>query len=329
MKKSFTPLNLDAPLALDRGIGLNTPGLICAANESRFTSAHYSTGLTGYLVGWRDPENLDQLIQDLFPEIPSARRFEFKSAVNAEQFLADTDDIRESGSPFKRVERQGTTVLGKTVNKGLTVTVDHDEVDELDGAWQQMYVAWLTQRLLRSEIRRGLAIVDAAATNVGKVWGANSNPDGDLRAQLKAGADQCGIRANQLVLGEAAWDLRMDVYEPANTPYAARAAAMDEAALAKKLMVDRCIVVKARYQSTATAKQALVPSVAYSYLAYPGAMKDDPTNVKRFTSKARGGQRFGVYVVEHEKTTEISVEHYSSVLAATTLGIRKTTATAT
>ena len=57
----------------------------------------------------------------------------------------------------------------------------------------------------------------------------------------------------------------------------------------------------------------------------PGVSKDDPTNVKRFVTPARGG-KFGVYVVEHEKFTDISVEMYSNIVVTSTLGIRKITA---
>jgi len=321
-------LNFDMPLGRDLGVGNNPSGLICAANEARFESTHYSKGLSGYTVGWRDPENIDTILDELLPSIPSGRRIEFKRATNSEQFLSEADDLRAINAMFKRVEMQGDTVLSKTLNKGLTVRVDHDEIDESDGDWQQMYVAWLTQRLLRNDLRRGISIVDAASTNVAKVWGAGSNPDGDLRGMLTLGANATGMRPNQVAIGEAAWDLRLDVYEPANTPYASRAAGMTQEDLARKLLVDRVSIVKARYQSSASAKTAIVPSVAYSYLAYPGAMKNDPTNVKRFLSKARNGLRFGVYITPYEKFTDISVEHYSNILAATTLGIRKITLTA-
>jgi hypothetical protein len=204
-------VNFDIPLGRDLGEGNNPSGLICAANEARFESTHYSKGLSGYTVGWRDPENLDALLDDLFPQISSGRRIEFKRATNADQFLSETDDVRAINAMFKRVETQGDTVLAKTLNKGLTVRVDHDEIDEADGDWQQMYVAWLTQRLLRNDFRRGIALIDAAATNVAKVWGANSNPDGDLRGMLKLGADATGMRPNTVMIGEACWDLRLDV----------------------------------------------------------------------------------------------------------------------
>ena len=325
MSKRLTPaLDLDAPIGIDAGPNANPCGVICAANESRFTSAHYSEPLTGYTVGWKDPENLDALLQSLFPEIPSGRRFEFKSANNADEWQSESDDSRAIGAAFKRVDRRGSTVLGKTENRGLTVRVDHDEIDDIEGDWRERYVQWLLRRLTRNRLRRGIALIDAAAVNANRTW-TGANPDGLLRASLKLGADATGIRPNIVVFGESAWDLRLDVYEPANTPYAARAASMTPEDLARKLMVDRVEVVKARYQSTATAKASIVGNAVYAYFAEQGQMKDDPSNVKRFVSSARGGSRSGVYVQEYEKFTDISVEYYESILAASTLGIRKDT----
>lgn len=325
MKKELllTGVN-NAPLHADLGVNANPVGVICAANEARFTSTHYSEPLTAYTVGWRDPENLDQLIEDLFPSVQVGRRFEFKSAVNAEAFLSEADDIRAIGSTFKRVEYKGSSVNEKTLNKGLTVRVDHDE--ELGDGWREFYVQMLMQRLLRNDLRRGITLVDAASTNAAKTWSSGTpNPDGDVRAALKAGADASGVRGNVVAFGEAAFDLRLDAYEIANTPYAGRAASMTLEELARKLMVDQVRVVKARYQSSASAKTAVLASVLYTYLALKGVTKDDPTNVKRFFTPARGG-RFGVYVQEHEKFTDISVEHYSNIVITSTLGVRKITA---
>jgi hypothetical protein len=59
------------------------------------------------------------------------RRFEWKKAVNAEEFYSETfDDARSIGGDFKKVEFKGTSVNDKTLNKGLTIIVDIDEVAE-------------------------------------------------------------------------------------------------------------------------------------------------------------------------------------------------------
>jgi hypothetical protein len=93
-------------------------------------------------------------------------------------------------------------------------------------------------------------------------------------------------------------------------------------------MVDLVAVMKARYQSAAAAKTAVIPSVVYAYLALKGVSKDDPTNVKRFVTPTDAG-RMKAYVEEHAKFTDISLEHYSNTVITSTLGIRKITGTAT
>lgn len=310
----------------DRGSG-NQPNLIYAVNEARFTSTAYSQQLTGYTVGWRDPESLDVLLERFFPSITVGRRFEFKSADNSEAFLSEDDDARAINSPFKRVEAKGTTVLGKTINRGLTTRVDHDEAFGDD--WKERKVAWLLQRLFRNEFRRCWALLDAAATNAGVTWtvAANANPDKDIRDALRAATDISGVRPNIVAYGESAADYRLDTYEGLNTPYAGRAAGMTRAEQAVKYMVDIVDVVKARYQSGLTAKSQIVANVVYLYLASQGLDKDDASNFKRFLSPTMSGQRFSVYIEEHPKFTDISVEHYSAPTVTSTLGILKRTVT--
>jgi hypothetical protein len=329
MKSNLSQLVADpsfAPLGKDEGSGRNTPGLICAANEARFTSSNYSEPLTAYTVGWKDPEDLGALLERLFPTIQVGRRFEFKKANNAEAFLSEVDDIRAIGAPFKRVEYTGTTVNEKTINKGLTIRVDHDDV--VGDGWRELTVQRLMQRLFRNELRRGIALIDAAATNTARIFATTTNPDAMIRDDLFDATGVSGIRPNVVVYGEAAWDLRADAYEGQDTPYAGRAAAMTPEELARKLMVDVVEIVKARYQSSASAKTAIVPSVVYSYLAQQGLSKDDPSNVKRFVTPTDAG-RTKVYVEEHSKFTDISVEHYSNIVVTSSgASIRKSTATA-
>lgn len=323
MKTKIHPpqiIDFDSPLGEDRGLGLNPAGLVCAANEARFTAGHYSEQLTGYTVGWRDPENIDQILQKLFPEVMVGRRFDFKKANNAEAFLSETDDLRPIGSPFKRVEYTGTSATGKTFNRGLTLAIDHDEHDDLEAAVTRS-VDFLLQRLKRNSLRRGFALLDTLDTALGnKAFTVATNPDGEIRAMAKAAADVTGVYPNVFALGELAWHYRLDAYEaPARVNGQNRANFTPEQ-LAAYLMADVVQIVKARYQSTATAKAAILSARIYAYLAIQGAGKDDPSAVKRFTSGARGGQKFGVYRVDHEKTTDVSVECYENI-AGTGIGV--------
>ena len=236
----------------DPGQGL-TSGIIYAANEARFTSANYSEPLTAYTVGWKDPENLEALLATVAPEVMVGRRFEFKKAANAEAFLSETDDIRAIGSPFKRVEYTGSSVNEKTHNKGLTIRIDHD--DTVGDGWREQAVDRLRMRLLRNDLRRALALLTASANNQARTWTSGSpNPDGNCRTELTAAADISGIRPNTVLFSEAAWDARVGAYEASTAPAAARKAAMTYTELAAHLLVDTCLPVKARYQSTLTAK---------------------------------------------------------------------------
>ncbi len=311
----------EMPLGEDRGFGLNQPGLICAANEARFTASHYSEPLTALTIGWRDPENIDAILARLFPEILVGRRFEFKSAINAQAFLSETDDLRPIGSPFKKVEYTGTSTSSKTHNRGLTICIDHDECDDLE-AEVALAIGRLQQRLRRNSLRRGLAILDANDVAVGaKVWSASTNPDGDLRAMAIASANVCGLLPNVFAISEAAWHLRLDAYEAGATrTNAGSRSTLTTAQLAQYLAADVVEIVKARYQSTATAKAVVLPLLVFAYSAYPGQSKDEPSAVKRFVSAGRNG-RNAVYRRDEDKYTEVSVEHYENIVA-TGIGIQ-------
>ncbi|WP_269540148.1 hypothetical protein [Cerasicoccus fimbriatus] len=302
-----------------------TPNEILAANESRFNAAHFSEALTAFTTGWKDPENLAALLDFVAPSVPVGRRFEFKKADNAEAFFSETDDVRAIGSAFKRVEYSGETVQAKTLNKGLTVRVDHDEITTDD--WEERTVQILLQRLWRNELRRAITALDTAATNANKVWDGSSNPDGDLRAMLIAAADESGVRPNRLILGEGAWDLRASAYEGQDNAGANAGASYTLDQLAKKLFLEDARVFSSRYQSSASAKSAIVGNAVYAFFGQQALSKDEPSNLKRFVTPTDGGD-FRVYREDHAKFTDITVEHYSSVIATSGLGVRKLTVSA-
>ena len=161
---------------------------ITTANENRFSAGNYSEALTAFTVGWTDPENTSKLLDFIAPPIAVGRRFEFKKSDNAQAFYSESDDVRAVGAEFKRVSYSGESVNEKTINKGLTIRVDHDEVAGDD--WQERYVQMLLQRLLRNELRRAVAAIDAiaAADESPKAWDADSNPDADIREMLMLAA---------------------------------------------------------------------------------------------------------------------------------------------
>jgi hypothetical protein len=303
--------------------GHQSPGVVCAANEGRFDAAHLSEPLTAFTVGWRDPENLRSLLDFLAPSVRVGRRFEFKRADNAEAFLSETDDVRAIGSAFKRVDYVGESVNAKTFNKGLTIRVDHDE--EVGDDWQERYVQMLVQRLLRNEVRRAITALDSQDVSESKTWtwssGTYPNPDGDLRTALATGASLAGVRPNRVIYGEGAWDLRSSAYYMQATAGAFQAAGQTPDELAKRLFVDGVRVMSARY-TNGSSRDLVLGNYVYAYYAQDGAMKDEPSNIKRFVTPA-GGSDMRVYVETNSKFTDITVEHYSAIVVTSTLGIRR------
>lgn len=318
-----------AGLPRDPGQG-HIPGQIYSvANDSRFTETYFSEPLTTYAVGWRDPENIEETLNRIAPEVQVARRFAFKKATNAEEFLSETvDDVRAIGADFKRVEYTGTEVQAKTQNKGLMVVVDLDNV-QAGTPWEQQYVARLLRRLLRNELRRAIAGLSAAATNTNKTWNSSADPDQDVSGDLITAANASGIRPNRVLYGDTSWNTRRTSYRAQNNAGGYASASLTPDELAQYLNVDRVIVSRERYQSGASAKTEVVANKVLMYYADDMAGTEDPSNIKRFVtlhSAEQGGGRVRVY--RHQlssKLVAITVEHYSQIVVTSTLGIRQFT----
>jgi hypothetical protein len=307
---------------LPRDDGFQDCGLVCAANEARFTAANYSEPLTAFTVGWRDSEKIEELLNFVAPVVPVSRRFEFKVADNSEPFLSETDDIRSIGSAFKRVEFTGTSVTSKTYNKGLTIRVDHDDVAGED--WRERYVQLLLQRLYRNELRRAISALsgDDPQTYIWSNATGTPNPDADIRGELEAASSETGVRPNRIIFGEGAWDIRSDAYDHQNNAGANRAAGLSLEELARKLFVDEIRVMRARYQDESS-KTAILGNNIYAFFTKNEIMKDEPANIKRFVTPVDGGSTFRVYIDEHSKFSDITVEHYSNIVITSSSGIRR------
>lgn len=308
---------------LGRDDGHQACGLVCLANEARFTSAHFSEPLTAYAVGWRDPANLEAELDAVFPRVEVPRRFEFKAANNAQEFLSETDEVRAIGSSFKRLDFTGTSVNQKTLNKGLTIRMDRDEMMPGD---EERAVGRLRARLLRNDLRRGygLLVTAAAGANTAKTWDATAgkDPDQDVLVDLITGADARGIGSNLVVYGETAWQKRMLAHRAQNSAGGFASAQLTPEALAGLLGIDRVVVSKSRYQASASAKGKVIGG-AYVLMLYAelAAGLDDPSNVKRFVTPTESGP-VRVYRQEYDKYIDVSVEHYSNIVVTSTLGIR-------
>lgn len=309
-------IGVATPVADDRQVC----GEIYLANEARFTATNFSEPLTAYAVGWDDPSNILETLDLLFPAVQVSRRFEFKKTAKAASFLSESDDIRAIGSPFKRVEYKGSSVNEKTFNKGLTIRLDHD--DRMAGD-QEQAVSRLMQRLHRNDLRRGVALIIAAATNTAKTWDttANKNPDMDVLQDLDTGGDTRGLDSNMVVYGRGAWIKRVLSYEAQDLAGQGGHARMSMADVAAWLGADVVTQVKERYASTATAKTKVLGSYVLMYMAEQLIGKDDPSDVKRFWTPTDSG-RVRVYVQEHSKYTDVTVEMYSNIVITGNNGVR-------
>ncbi|MDB6064941.1 MAG: hypothetical protein JWR26_1149 [Pedosphaera sp.] len=330
MKTEFQNTNVPVPILADRGAGYE-PGQILFANDSRFLETYFSEPLTNYAVGWRDPNDIQASLQFIAPSVLVGRRFEWKKANNAEEFLSEVvDDQRAIGSDFKRVEYTATDVTDKTLNKGLTYIADLDNVSGPN--WQNDKVAKLLRRLFRSEFRRGITAIAAAATNTALTWEntAGKNPDQDLKNDLITATTATGIRPNRILYGDTAFNKRGLSYEgqAGSTAYG-QIAALNLDQLASRLMVDKVMVSRERYQSAAAAKSEIVSNLVLAFFAEDGVDTEDPSNVKRFVSSfsaEQGGGIVRVYIQQiSAKLVALTVEHYSKIIVTYSGGIRKWT----
>ena len=313
-------------------------------NAGTFLETYYSEPLTNYSVGWRDPNNIEDSLQFVAPAVPVGRRFEWKSANNAEEFLSEiVDDQRAIGADFKAVKYTGTDVTDKTYNRGLTLIVDLDNVQETGvgagvvPAWQQNAVAKLTRRLYRNSFRRSIAALAASAVQVPLSWPVQPvnpgivpvNPDMDVNSDLVKQTTITGIRNNRALYGDTAFLYRNQAYGAQNNPagYLGYNPQGAESALAAALSVDKVKISRERYQATTAAKQEILGANVYTFFAMDNVDTEDPSNIKRFVSTfdaEQGGGLFRVYVQQiSAKLVAISVEFYEKIVITYAGGIRQ------
>lgn len=304
-----------------------THGSVLAANDANFDSAHLNEPLNEYIVGAPEDEGIQAALDAMAPVIPVGRAFSYRTHDTAEQYQsdsADDGDLREIGGDFAKIRRTGTQVEGRTDNKGLVMVLDNDQGGE-DPAVQQRAVLNLRNRLLRSDLRRVLVALDANDTNLAKTW-SSGTPDPDLDAAVSndLGGNARGVDGNIIVWGKSAWIKRMIGSRAGATAGAFNSAGLNPMQAAALAGCERGIALPFRYASSASAKTAVLGDAVFIYHAKAGAMADDPSNIKRFVTNTSGGL-FRVYVISELKKTLVAVEHYSRVVAASTVGIRKLT----
>jgi hypothetical protein len=308
------------------------------ANDSRFIETNFSEPLTTFAVGYQDPNNIEDALEFFAPKvIVPGRLFEWKKWSNAEEFYQEVDDQRAIGADFKRVEYTGIDQTAKTINKGLMMLIDLDQVPLQMPGWENRFVAKLVRRLLRNELYRAIAILVGATTPTTKKWDVNTDPDSDIVQAGVTSADSQGFQFNRVGYGHSAWAQRfLSLRGNANAAKFATAGMTPEQ-LAPVLGVDECYVVKERYQSTKSTKSQVVGAQVAMFTARPGQDVEDPSNIKRFVSpppnvftdaggaeitRPQGALDLNVYMRQvSAKIVQISVEHYSNIILTSNLGI--------
>lgn len=307
--------------------GIFTHEKIVAANASLFSEGYFSEELTGYAVGWKDPNDIDATLEFYAPGVLVPRRFEYAQTVNAEEFFSDgEDDERPIRGDFPAVEYTESKVDAHTVNRGLKICIDLDQVADKDG-WRNYYTAKLLRRLKRNKLRRGIGLLSAASVNTAKTWDttAGKDPDQDVILELVLGTTASGIRMNRVGYSDTTWSKRMLSHRAQNSAGGFASAGMTPDQLAGLLAVDKVGVSRERY-STGGAKAEIVGDLVLMFYASEGMDAEDPSNIKRFYSLCEGGVEYRVYERQiTAKLYEIVVECYELIKITSTLGLRKFT----
>ena len=299
---------------------------IVEANASLFTESYFSEPLTGYAVGWRDPNNIEDTLAFYAPEVLVPRFFQYAELNNAEEFYSESDDLRAIRGDFGTVEYTQGKVTAKTENRGLRVCVDLDEVADKNG-WREFYTRKLMRRLKRNSLRRALALLSAAATNTARTWDASAlkDPDADVNNELILATTVSGIRPNRVGYGDTAWSRRLLAHRAQNTAGGFASAGMTPEQLAAFLALERVGISRERF-STGGARSEILGSQVLMFMAEDGMDTEDPSTIKRFVSPCEGGGTSRVYERQiSAKLYEIVVEHYELTRIVSTLGIRRFT----
>lgn len=300
------------------------------ANSSDASTHSLTVGLDDYITGWAERENIEADLMAIAPGIEVARNFEYAKGDNGEVFLSESDDIRAPGADFKRVNYSGDVQVDKTLNKGLTLRLDKDAVPaaaggasgDLDRALRQ-YAQRLTERLYRNELRRAVGVLSGLQAPTPTVW----SPDGhdcdlDLAEAVDAAGDNSGIEPNTLIMGKTAWLRRWRALRALDTEGGYSSAGLTPEGLASFLGIDRVIVLKERFnlKKGAGAKAKVLGDLVVACYVEPSPLMDDASNIKRFTTSTESGALRVHYDETHAKFVDLTVEHYSKIVAPTTLG---------
>jgi hypothetical protein len=314
------------PLPFDSEVSNPVHGLVAATNAASFGNTWLSEPLTTYAQGWRDPSDIAGALEFLFPGVQVPRRFEFRKHAESSDFLTDSDDERSPGADFKRVSYTGSVQQAKTLNRGLTVFVDVDEVGGMPN-WDQIYTGRLLRRCMRNDFLSACSLLINGAANTAKTWAADSDPDADLIDLVDGAGNLIGFNPNRLAFFGAAWTKRIKALRAKDTAGGFTSAGLATAdQVAQYAGASRGRVIDIRYQNGAAKAKAGGGSYVVAFHAEDGAGPDDPSHAKRFWSPCEDGSQHRVYRRQYsEKLWAITVERYIKLVVTSTVGLAKYT----
>ncbi len=327
LKSRINAADLATALYGEPYTGAHKHGVITEINADMLTEGTYREALTTYAVGYPGVDFSADL-EVLAPGVPVARRFDYKAWDNAEAFYSELqDDLRAPGADFKSVEYTSEEISAKTQNRGLMVCVDADQVKDVPN-WEQQYTRMLLTRLRLNQLRRGAALLSAAATNTGKTWDttAGKDPDQDVMSDIVTAHTASGVRPNRVAYGPTAWTKRVLAHRAQDSAggYASAGLTIDQ--VAQFLGLEKGIVCNARYATSASAKAEVLSNLVLLFNAIAGATVEDSSNIKRFWSPCDNGMELMVHRWDiGPKKMCIAVELYELMKITSTLGIRKQT----
>ena len=314
---------------LDTEVANPVHGMLCMANAQSFQNIHFSEPLTAYAQGWRDPSDLQGMLDFLFPPVQVSARFEYRQHNALEDFEPDSDDERSINGDFKAVKTTGAIAQAKTANRGVTLFLDDDLVREIPN-WQQLYTGRLLRRCVRNDLYRGVALLVAAATNTGKTWSAGTDADADGINLVKSCADLIGFAPNRVAFFGAALQLRLIALRGSDKPAVAASSAINTPdGIAQFWGARRGMDISARVKSGAAKATIAGANYVLPFYAEDGVGPEDPSATKRFWSPCGDGGQYRVYVRQvSEKRWAVTVERYNLLAVTSSLGLAKYTISA-
>ena len=301
---------------------------ITAANDSLITQATYQEPLTQFIVGARDDQDLDALLDAFAPPVQVPQRFEYAATDTDHEFYAGAtdEDLRAIGADFARFGEKSTKVTAKTVSRGLAIDVDLDEVAPGDNTWQERAAQKILRRLKRLQLRRAVAALTAAATNTAKTWGSSADPDGDVLAEMNTAAGITGMEPTTLIFGRTAWNTRFTSNRSQNTAGSNASAALTPQQVAELVGAQRGLIADARYTSAANTKSLVVSTKLFIFMAEQGVDAMDPSNIKLFWTPVDGDQRYSVLTRPvGDRKFRVIVHHKELIKIPHSYGIRTLT----